>query len=674
MIVKKISPTKGKRVEGGSLPDIDCDFSSEDRATIKAYMESRFGQSQVCSIGSYTTFQLKGAIKDLDRQVNSSYTEANIITSIIDKDDSTMIDLYKRAAKEPKLKEYIKTNSDVFHMIPSLLEQKKSESIHPCALVIFPKVLNGYEFTPLRKQKGLLVSYWDGAEMEKAGFLKEDILGIAQLTKFTDILRLIEENGKKVPEIYNLPFDKEVYRFFCNGWNSDVFQFHTESMTSFMKNLKPRRFDDLVATTALMRPGPMGMGYHEKYIKYKNEGAQPKYLWGTEEITKNTYGILTYQEQIMQVCQQLGGLTEAEADDVRSALGKKNIKKAEPLKVKIREGYLERGATEEDFNHTWDVFVEFAKYSFNLSHSVAYSKIGYICQYLKVNYPIEFWTTALRHSNEDKKLIYLSEIFQTGLIKVSPPDINESDINMRSDMDTNTIYWGLESIKGIGDVAANQIIENREKNGDYISFDDFLQRHSFKGSKVNKRNIESLITCGAFDKFHNFEGFEEKRMSLIEKYRSISKKKVANPDRDIYTVGATYENYFWKLHQKRLTGLAFIDYDEMCLSKGIETRYIEKSELTKNHTYPIFRAFGGYVSECKVRSGAKGKFAIISFESNYKMFKLMVWSDEFYLIKDKLKGIEKSFIVFDAHIKYDDKWTKGNQFTLTKESQIEILN
>ena len=585
----------------------------------------------------------------------------------------TILDIYKRAAGEPKVKAFIKDNSDLFNMMPTLFNQPKTKSIHPCAMIIFPEVMTSGEWVPTRYQQGQVVSEWSGGEMDDAGFLKEDILGIKQLDKFQDMLTLIEKNGREVPDIYNLPHDEEVYRYFTNGWNGDVFQFSSPGLVGYTKALKPQNINDLTVAVAVYRPGPMSSGYHESYVKCKNEGKKPEYLWGTEEITKDTFGLLIYQEQIMEMCRQIGDLTMKEADDVRRAMGKLKLQALLGWSEKIKKGFMDKGATEEQFQEVWDATVEFAKYCFNKSHSVAYAITGYISQYLKVNYPIEYWTTALANADEEKTLNYLSEILQAKQIGIGAPDINESGISMTENQVTSMIFWGIESIKGIGENTAVQIVEERKLNGNYKSFADFYFRHNFKGSKVKKQTYESLITCGAFDKLYGFEGEENKRMSLIRRYRIYKKVKVSNPARDIYTIGKTEELWWWKLQQKNLTGLAFIDYKGMVEEEDILTSFATGQELSRPQVGGIFRSFGGYIVECKIARSKNGQYAKLIVEQNYKMFKVLIWPEQYEALKSQLQGCEKSLVVFNAELKYDPKWSKANQFTLKDNSQLKIM-
>lgn len=673
MKIISIKESVGKKLVDGTLPDIDTDFAGRDRAKIKQYMEDRFGQEQVCSVGSYTTMKLKGLIKDFSRIASVDFSEANLITSIVDAGDDTMLDLIKRASKEHRLKSFIKRNSDIFYMLPTLLDQPKTQSIHPCAVIIFPSVMSASEWCPTRLQQGLLVSEWGGTEMDDAGFLKDDILGIKQLDKFTDILDLIKQNNKEVPDIYNLPHDQEVFRYFGNGWNGDVFQLGSTGLTEYTRALKPQRIDDLIAAVAVYRPGPMENHYHEIYIKCKNEGRAPQYLWGTENIAKDTYGLLIYQEQVMKVFQEIGGLSMKEADDVRRAMGKKKLSALLGWKDIAEKGFLKRGATKDQFDEVWEAVLEFAKYGFNKSHSAAYAMTGYASQYLKVHYPIEYWTVALDYANEEDTLKYLSEILQTKAINIKSPDINHSGINMISNQNSGTIFWGLGSIKGIGEDTAMQIIDERIANGDYKSFANFLERHTFKGSKVKKQTYEALISSGCFDDMYNLEGQEHRRGFLINRYRKYKKVKVANPSRDPYTIGQLDQRWWWCLQQKKLTGLAFIDYKEIAESCGIDTTFCTVNEANGKQERQIFRAFGGYIVEAKVGRSKKGEYARITIEHNYKLFKIMVWSEEFANFESQIKGSDKSLIVFDGELKYDAKWARQNQFTIKDNSRLIIL-
>ena len=675
MKVRKITKGVGKKLVDGTLPDIDSDFAGVDRNTIKSYMEQRFGKDNVCAVGTYSTFKPKGMIKDFAKLFEMDFAQANSVTFKLQLKDESLLDVLKRAQTEPVLKEFLKKNSDIFYMMPTILDQQKVEGIHACAMIVTPDVMTSNEWAPMRRSSGMLITQWGGGEMDDAGFLKNDILGLKQLDKFTDILNMAKENGKEVPDIYNLPYDdKEVFRFFSNGWTGDIFQMGSEGLTSYVKSLKPENLDDVIATMALYRPGPMENGFHEIYAKCKNEGKSPNYYWGCEDITKDTYGLLIYQEQIMKLFTELGGLSLKEADDVRRALGKKDVKILNSWKSRASKGFLNNGATEAQFEELWNISLEFAKYSFNKSHSAAYGVTAYISQYLKVHFPIEYWTVALDYADEDKTSVFLSEILQAKTINLKSVDINNSFSVMTSDLETSTIFWGISSIKGIGEDTADQIISERKLNGNYVNLQDFLKRNIFNGSKVKKTAVEGLIASGAFDSVDLIkDGEENMRGDLINLYRLALKVKVSNPLRDPYSNENINKVWYWKKRQKELTGLSFINYEQVAEEQDCGNNFLTIRDLNNRQQSGIFKSFGGYVVQCKVGNTKNGKYARLVVENNYKLHKIIMWADEYNTHKDILKDCEKKIILFSAELKYESKYSKSNQFTIKENSFLKVL-
>ena len=673
MKVTKITQGVGKKLVDGTLPDIDSDFAGVDRGTIKSYMEDRFGKNNVCSVGTYSTFKPKGMIKDFAKLFDMDFSRANSVTFKLQLGDTKLLDLLKRAQTEPVLKEFLKKNPDIFYMMPTILDQQKTEGIHACAMIVTPDVMTTDEWAPVRKSNGMIVTQWGGGEMDDAGFLKNDILGLKQLDKFTDILNMAKENGKDVPDIYNLPYDdKEVFRFFSNGWTGDIFQMGSDGLTNYVKSLKPSSLDDVIATMALYRPGPMENGFHEIYAKCKNEGKAPKYYWGCEDITKETYGLLIYQEQIMKIFTELAGLSLKEADDIRRALGKKGADFVS-WKSRALSGFLKNGATEDQFQEIWDIALEFAKYSFNKSHSAAYGVTAYISQYLKVHFPIEYWTVALDYADEDKTSVFLSEILQAKTINLKSVDINKSYSVMTSDLETSTIFWGISSIKGIGEDTADQIIAERKANGDYKDLRDFLTRSIFRDSKVKKTAVEGLIASGAFDTIELIEeGQEDRRNDLIVKYRTALKVKVANVARDPYSDENVDKVWYWKKRQKELTGLSFINYKQIADQQDLGNNFLSTRDLNNRQQYGLFKSFGGYVTQCKIGNTKNGKYARLVIENNYKLHKVIMWADEYEVHREALKGCEKKIVLFSAELKYDAKFSKGNQFTFKENSFLKV--
>jgi len=635
-------------------------------------MEKRFGETQVCSVGTYTTMKLKGAIKDLAKLHNIDFQEANLITSIIEDDDKTMTDLFKRAAIEPKLKKFIQKNWGLFYELPLLLGQPKARSVHACALMVFPQDRHMKHWTPVVNHDGLMVSEYEGTELDGAGFLKFDVLGIKQLDKFKDILRRIEANGKEVPDIYNLPLDDEkVYGYFSQGWNSDVFQFGSQGLTGYTKQLKPSNIDDLIACVALYRPGAMEHGFHEEYIKRKNGESNIEYIWGTEEILKDTYGLLVFQESVLKICSQLGNISPSDSSKVLKALGKKKVEVLKPFESQFLKGVVDNGGTEEVANELWGYMLSASLYLFNLSHSAAYAITGYIGQWLKVHYPLEYWATAFSFADEDHTPRFLSEIRDSGIVKVMSPDINLSETFIQSDAETNSLFWALSSIKNVGEKATDQIMAMRPKRG-YSSLSEFVEIHNFKGSKVNKRVYEGLILSGAFD---GIEGIDipRKRTNLLFAYWELADVKV-DESKSWYhkNFSSIRQDEIWLLEQKRLSGLAFFNYKQLCLD------HLDCSDFISNQTLsePIVKGFGclgGVVSEAFERRGAKGKYCKLIIESNYEFHNVTIWSEEWEKLDVDVNDLPGSILLIQGNIAYDERYTQSNQIVATEKGKIKFI-
>lgn len=792
-----------------SLPDIDTDVPGEYRPAVKQYMENRFGASQVCSVGTYTTLQIKQAINDVGKIYGASVPTLRRLTKMIE-DVKTEEDFLKLACKRSEINQFLNKYPEMMNIVFLLLGQQKAASIHACAMMIFPKEKTMYEWCPVRKSGDLVVSEWEGGEMDEAGFLKEDILGIEQLDKFTDILNLIEKNtGRKINLYSDIEYDDpEVYRYFANGWLSDIFQFSAKGLSSYTQKMKPKNMDDVIAALSLFRPGPMENGFHMDYIALKNGEKEPEYPIGTEEILKDTYGLLVTQEQIMNICNQLADFDLVTCDKVRKALGKKKLDVLLPLKAKFIEGYANKfgskGATKESAEHLWDQMEEFAKYSFNKclsfdtqiltsygneridklfkqfheskksiyvkslskngvfyfakvkdirysgnrpvckikledgrqieatqnhkfpttdgkvfaefvlgkilyvdngmpfpkktkvvsvslsgskdvydievddpnhnfvansivtcnSHAAAYAINAYNSLWLKVHYPLEFWSVALSRASEDDFPQYVNEMQQTEGIEIKPVNINKSDINIVADKKDNSIYWAINATKQVGEKAQNQIMEERSKNGEYFSLAEFIDRHTFKGSAVSKSVIENLIYSGAFDTMdetREFSNIFSAREFMLGKYREKNKIKI-DKEKDEYFLAfekkKIAKDWWWLLQQKNKSGFAFFDYEGLIreyLKPKVKNGVFYNVEDLQNYdgsTYEMVMV-GGYVLEVEEREGKKGRFANLLLESNYKFLRVVIFPDDYEENADFFISSKKSILLLSGKANFD---------------------
>lgn len=654
--------------QGGAL-DIDTDVPGEYRPAVKQYMENRFGASQVCSVGTYTTLQIKQAINDVGKLYGASIPTLRRLTKMIE-DVKTEEDFLKLACKKSEVNQFLNKYPEMMNIVFLLLGQQKAASIHACAMMIFPKEKSMYEWCPVRKSGDLIVSEWEGGEMDEAGFLKEDILGIEQLDKFTDILNLIEKNtGRKINLYSDIEYDDpEVYRYFANGWLSDIFQFSAKGLCAYTQKLKPKNMDDVVAALSLFRPGPMENGFHMDYIALKNGEKEPEYPIGAEEILKNTYSVQVYQEQIVKMVQVLAGFSEEEADVARAAIAKKKKDKVEKIHPKFVDGYVKRfaskGVTKESAEALWKQMEKFGLYAFNRSHSASYAINAYNSLWLKVHYPLEFWSVALSRASEDDFPQYVNEMQQTEGIEIKPVNINKSDINIVADKKDNSIYWAINATKQVGEKAQNQIMEERSKNGEYFSLAEFIDRHTFKGSAVNKFVIENLIYSGAFDTMdetREFSNIFSAREFMLGKYREKNKIKI-DKEKDEYFLAfekkKIAKDWWWLLQQKNKSGFAFFDYEGLVreyLKPKVRNGVFYNVEDLQNYdgsTYEMVMV-GGYVLEVEEREGRKGRFANLLLESNYKFLRVVIFPDDYEENADFFISSKKSILLLSGKANFD---------------------
>lgn len=669
-----------------SLPDIDSDFEGLRRDNVKEYMEQRFGFNNVCSVGTYGNLKLKMLLTDLCRLNNIPIQEVKIMTKILDEDEfkgTVWSSLFKIASTSSKLKSFIKKYPEIINNLKLCLNQPRSISVHACATIITPKNKEIFEWIPLRKidknDGKILISEWEGEFLDKAGFLKEDILGLLQLDKFASIIKMIKVNTGVKIDIRDIPLDdKNVYRYFSHGWNEDVFQFGTHGLKKYTSELKPDNLEELFAVNALYRPGAMKSNAHNDFVDIKFGKKNPEYDYMLEEVTKNTYGLYLYQEQTMLAAQKLGGFSLVEADMMRKVmLGRGKKQQADQFYIyhdKFIKGAEEKGCSIEEAEKIWLKLEAFSGYGFNRSHAAAYAITGYISQWFKVNYPLEFWATAFKFTNEDKTPNYINEIQQTGAIRLIPVDINSSRDETYADKNKNTIYWSLSSVKYLGEISVKQIIEDREKDGQYFSFEEFLSRHTFKGSKVNKTVIENLITCGAFDELEKIHQPKD-RFKLIDKFREINKVKV-DKEKDIYSQLLIFKNWWWSLMQKSLSGISFFDYrkltDEYLESKNYFCS-ADELQLDSYSRYSSNVKVGGLLVEYNERENKKGKWCRMVLESNYDFIDITVWPEQFELIKHfEFENQVGKIILLSGEIN-KDKYLNKNIVQMSNNSEIMIL-
>lgn len=511
-----------------SMPDIDIDFCYERREEVIDYVKRKYGEDHVAQIITFGTMGAKIAIRDVARVLNVSYNKADQIAKEIPFELGMTID--KAMDSNPTLVELYESDAEAREVIDiskRLEGTLRHASTHAAGVVIARNPVD--EYVPLYKHQDSITTQFTMTTLEELGLLKMDFLGLRTLTVIRDALDLIELNRDIKGYTEHIDFSKmeyaddEVFETLSQGNTLGVFQLESSGMRNFMKQLKPNSFEDIVAGISLFRPGPMDS--IPTYIENKNNPEKVTYINDKlRPILEVTYGCLVYQEQVMQVVRDLAGYSYGRSDLVRRAMSKKKMDVMEEERqyfihgkfddegnIEI-PGCIRNGISEEDANKIFDDMIDFARYAFNKSHAAAYGVLAYETAYLKVHYPVEFMAALMTSimGNSDKVVEYIRECNAIG-ISVNPPDINKSF--SKFSVEGDSIRFGLAAVKNVGVNIIENIVKEREENGEFKDFVDFAKRLDTKDT--NKRVVESLIKCGAFDQI------SENRATLMAGYESV---------------------------------------------------------------------------------------------------------------------------------------------------------
>ncbi len=497
-----------------SMPDIDIDFDDDGRSKVLKYVEDKYGKDHVSHVITFGTMAAKSAIRDIARIQNLPLSESDRLAKLVPNKfpaDSSgkapEVNLENCRRLVPEIKEAFESADplvrDTMEFAGKLEGNVRNTGVHACAIIIGRDDLR--EFIPIGIAKDkdtgedIWVSQYDGSQIEKVGMLKMDFLGLKTLSILKEAVENIRKSRGVVVDINSIPIDdKETFELFSRGDSIATFQFESDGMRKWLRELKPTRFEDLIAMNALYRPGPMD--YIPDFVDRKRGLKQIEYdLPEMKEILEDTYGITVYQEQVMLLSQKVAGFSKGEADGLRKAMGKKIKSMMDSLKEQFIKGGTGNGHTIEILEKIWKDWEAFAQYAFNKSHSTCYAWIGYQTAYLKAHYPAEFMAATLSRNldNMDEITKYMDECKRMG-ISVLGPDVNESDYKFTVNRKGN-IRFGMAGIKGVGLGAVENIVSTRDTGGPFESIFDFVER--VNPSVVGKKTIESLIYAGAFDYF-----------------------------------------------------------------------------------------------------------------------------------------------------------------------------
>ncbi len=716
--------------ERKSMPDIDTDFDDEGRQKVLDYVVNKYGKNQVAQIITYGTMAAKSSIADVARVMDLPLAESRAISKLVPERPGINLKRLLHApftikeanastgsAGEKSLEEKEQLQSEdienvkklrqiyagddlqsrILHEAEILEGSVRNTGIHASAIIIAPKDLTELLPVATSKESELWLTQIEGNSIEEAGVIKMDFLGLKTLSILKTALQLIKQNHGIAIDIDTIPLDDEkTYKLYQQGDTNGTFQFESPGMQKYLRELKPDKFDDLIAMNALYRPGPMG--YIPEYIDRKHGKKQVVYdLADMEEFLKETYGITVYQEQVMLLSQKLGGFSKGDADVLRKAMGKKQIAVLNKMKVQFVDGATAKGHAKESLEKIWTDWEAFAQYAFNKSHSTCYAFVAYQTAYLKAHYPSEYMAAVLNHAGSiDKITFFMEECKRMGL-KVLGPDINESQkgfaVNKKGE-----IRFGFSGLKGVGENAIENIIEERNKHGHFTSVYDLAKRVNHRSA--NKKSLESLVYSGAFDCFTGITRAQYfyqapgdvQGLDKILKFGSVFQAQNANsantlfgdmqmPDivppklsicepwplavqldyekevTGMFMSGHPLDNYKFEMKHYNITPLA--DYNEFKLAVNTHPNPAKSFRLA------------GLVVDAQHRLTKKGKnFAVLSLEDYSGKAEFMLWSEDYvkytnYLEKGLIVMVEGAF-----RQRYDGQ---SYEFSLNKLHLLETV-
>ncbi|MCF8068106.1 MAG: DNA polymerase III subunit alpha [Desulfobacterales bacterium] len=520
-----------------SMPDIDVDFCINGREKVFNYVVDKYGGGDyVAQIITYGKLKTRAVLRDVGRALDIPLQEVDAIAKMVP--DVLNISLDDALKQEPKIVALADQKPEVAELIKicrTLEGLPRHASTHAAGVVIGDKPLS--EYLPLYKgKKGEVVTQFDMKRVEKIGLVKFDFLGLRNLTVIADALSMIEKQGKPPLDLSNLDFDDpDTYKLLCAGDTTGVFQLESSGMKDLLTRLRPASFPDVTALVALYRPGPLDSGMVDDFVERKHGRKKVEYLVPElEPIIKETYGVIVYQEQVMKIAGSLARYSMAEADDLRKAMGKKVYEILQRHRERFITGSVENNIPEDKATQIFDLMEKFGGYGFNKSHSAAYALIAYQTAYLKAHYPVEFMAALLtcEMNSIDGVVKFINEC-RAHDIPILPPDINESDVAFK--VDNGQIRFGLVAVKNVGEGAIESIIKTKEEGGRFSSLFEFCERVDLR--KVNKRVLESLIKCGAFD---STGAYRSRMMAALEDaldYGQCIQKEKADPQMGLFSTG-----------------------------------------------------------------------------------------------------------------------------------------
>ena len=660
-----------------SMPDIDIDIQDTRRDEVIQYCVEKYGDNRVANIVTFGRMAARAAVRDVARVLEVPYGDADRLAKMIPPPVQGRHTPLEVSIKEnADLKSEYETNptaKQVFDMAVQLEGTVRSHGVHAAGVVIAPGDI--VEFIPLEKaQKGVIATQYPMGPVEDLGLLKMDFLGLSNLTTVKNALRIIKKVYGKDIDIGTIPLDdKATYKLLGQGDTTGVFQLESAGMKRYLKQLKPSRFEDIVAMVALYRPGPMQ--FIDDFLARKNGTKAIEYMHPKmEDALKSTYGVLVYQEQFMQISKDLAGFTGGQADTLRKAVGKKNMELMKKVKPQFIEGAIKHSSADEKLMEKfWAQLEEFANYCFNKSHAACYGLIAYWTAYLKANYPAAFMAALMTSDMDDidRLAIEISECKHMD-IKVLSPDINESyhefAVVLGDKGQQTQIRFGMDAIKNVGHGAVAEIIASRETDGPFMSLSDFVSR--VNGRLINKKVWESLIKSGAMDRFGDRSALlenidlilatgakiaKERQIGQTDLFGNATDSKVSIVDINIGKGSGVFSEHEYLQWERELLGLYLskhpLESFELILSeKTVKLSDIEPSDDGKQATVggtissvrQITTKNGQPMAFVKLEDIVGDEIELIVFPNNYKETSHVWNNDKIALVSGKVNSKDKT--------------------------------
>lgn len=652
-----------------SMPDIDIDIQDDRRDEVVQYCVKKYGEPRVANIVTFGKMAARSAAKDVARVLEVPYAESDRLSKMIPSlVQGRHVPLSKSVKEDPDLSAEYNGNPRSKQILDYAMRLEgtiRSHGVHACGVVIAPDDL--VKYLPLEKaQKGVVATQFPMGQVEEIGLLKMDFLGLSNLSIIKNTLRIIKKVYQTDLDISSVNLeDEETFKLFQRGDTTGVFQLESAGMKKYLKELRPTHFEDIIAMVALYRPGPMQ--FIDSFIRRKHGEESITFLHQKmEPALGNTYGILVYQEQFMQISKELAGFTGGQADTLRKAVGKKKLDLMAEIKPQLIEGALKNSdISRQKIELFWDQLQEFANYCFNKSHAACYALIAYWTAYLKAHYPSAFMAALMTSDKDDtdRLAIMIAECNHAG-IEVLAPDINESFVEFAIVPGTNKIRFGMAAVKGVGEAIVEEVLAERKK-GKFSSIIDFAKRMA--GSKFNKKAWDSLIKTGAFDAFGYTRSDLLENLERIQGYMSRTAKEAMSGQADLFAglgvesapdieitsakvQASQKEQLQW---ERELLGLYISAHPIDKYEQFLHEKTVNLAEITGSHDGKSM-LIGGILTDIRELTTKKGdKMAFLTIEDKLNRFSVVVFPRTFEEVKDLLV-IDKVYLI-DGRISAKDR-------------------